>query len=126
VAENIMNFKNFLQESMITSTLLAKFDVTKLSLDDLVQCYKNAGYEVSVKEHRLFIESKYAGFSSGSGHSYWVVMEKDDNDGFYISRWFIEITADGRLAAEPSGNPVAEAETEEEIDDKFRALKVKT
>jgi hypothetical protein len=94
-----MRLKEFLAES----TSATSVNVKSFNLDSLIQCYKNAGYEVPANERKLFLASKYEKFTSNKQHAFIVMMKDDNEDKFYLTRFFVSIGAEGSLIAEPSG-----------------------
>lgn len=106
-------FKKFLSEASSSSALV---NVTKFTLDTLIECYKNAGYEVPANEVRFFKASKYVKYiSKNHSHQFVVMMEDDGNsDEFYISNFYVELNSEGKLVAEPGGTPSFSG-TEEEV-----------
>lgn len=116
-----MNFKQYLAEAASSS---ASIDVKKFNLDTLIQCYKNAGYEVPANERKLFIASKYEKFNTSSkSHSFIVMMEDDNEEGYYLTRVFVSLGADGSLVSEPAGSPFYENEDLAKVKAKFEGTK---
>lgn len=111
-------FKSFLAESAVAS-----FSAIDMEMEDLIDCYRNAGYEVQRRELKYFIQSKYEKYDSKSKqHVYIVMMEDDNEEGFYLTRFFVSLGPEGRVIAEPSGMPFFENENEEVVFDKFQDM----
>jgi hypothetical protein len=114
-----MNFKQYLAEAASSS---ASIDVKKFNLDTLIQCYKNAGYEVPANERKLFLASKYEKFNtSGKQHSFIVMMEDDNEDQYYLTRFFVSFGSEGSLIAEPAGVPFYENKELSNVKAKFES-----
>lgn len=112
----MMSFKQFLAESSIAS-----FDVKGMDLEDLIDCYKNAGYEVPKNEMKFFMDCRYEGFKNKS-HSYVVFMEDDNKGGYYLTRFFLSLGQEGKVIAEPAGTPFFENDDEDVVREKFETI----
>lgn len=110
-------FKTFLAEASMVSNL----DVRKFGIDEIIECYENAGYEVPKNERKFFIDSKYDGYKNKS-HAYVVMMEDDNEGGYYLTRFFLSLGSEGTLIAEPSGTPFFENDDEDVVQEKFDSL----
>lgn len=109
-------FKTFLTESSVAS-----FDVKNLDIEDLIDCYKNAGNTVSRSEMKAFKDCRYEGYKAKS-HSYIVFMEDDHNEGFYLTRFYLSLGQEGFVIAEPAGTPFFENEDEAKVRAKFETF----
>jgi hypothetical protein len=112
----VKSFKQFLTESSVAS-----INVKGLDLEDLIDCYKNAGYEVPKNEMKFFLDAKYEGFKNRA-HSYIVMMEDDNKGGYYLTRFFLSLGPKGNVIAEPSGTPFFEDDDEDVVREKFDDL----
>lgn len=112
------SFKQYLAEAASSSAMV---NVTKFTLDTLLACHKNAGYEYDARELRSFIASKYDGFKSGH-HVFNVLCRDDENEGdAYITKFIVEIGKSGMIEAETSAMPHSEG-TMEAMKKKFESL----
>jgi len=112
----MMSFKQFLAESSVAS-----FDVKGMDLEDLIDCYKNAGYMVPKNEMKFFMDCRYEGYKNKS-HSYVVFMEDDNKGGYYLTRFFLSIGQEGKVIAEPAGTPFFENDDEDVVREKFETI----
>lgn len=110
------SFKRFLAESAVAS-----FDVKGMDIEDLIDCYKNAGYNVPRNEMRYFMDCRYEGYKNKT-HSYVVFMEDDNEGGFYLTRFFLSLGPEGKVIAEPAGTPFFENDDEDVVRDKFESI----
>lgn len=96
-------FKQYLTESSVAS-----YDVKGMDIEDLIDCYRNAGYEVPKNEVKFFLDCKHIEYTKSRQHKFAVMMKDDGNsdDEFYISMFYVELGKDGKVTAEPSGNPL--------------------
>ena len=107
-----MRLKEFLAESASVKNI----NVTKFNLDQLIDLYVAAGYEVTPRERRTFEDSKYGGFSKNRQHFYIVFCEDEEKSSghdYYLTKFFIEFGVNGNLIAEPAGMPHFEGTYEE-------------
>lgn len=110
------SFKTFLTESSVAS-----FDVKSIEIEDLIDCYKNAGYTVSRSKMKAFKDCRYEGYKAKS-HSYIVFMADDNNKRFYLTRFYLSLGQEGFVIAEPAGAPFFENENEAKVRAKFETF----
>jgi hypothetical protein len=118
-----MNFKKYLIESTSAIEVIKSFDVTKIDLQELLTAYRNAGYEVSRRDEKSFVDLYYKGWHKTSGHMYLVVCEDldetdEDGNNFYVADFWVSLGREGKIEAEPGGNPLI-SEVSEEESEKF-------
>lgn len=109
-------FKQYLTESSVAS-----FDVKSMDIEDLIDCERNAGYEISRSDMKLYKDCKYEGFKSGK-HCYIVFMEDDNEEQFYLTRMYLSLGKEGKVIAEPAGTPFFENESEAVVLKKFQDM----
>jgi len=116
----MMTFKQYLSESSHASV-----DIKGMDIEDLIDCHRNAGYNVSRSEMKYFIDCRYEGYKNRQ-HSYVVMMKNDyddgDGSGFYLTRFFVHLGESGKIEAEPAGTPFFENDDEGKVRDKFESF----
>jgi hypothetical protein len=112
----VKTFKQYLTESSVAS-----FDVKGIELEDLIDCYKNAGYNVPKSEMKYFKDCRYEGYKNKQ-HCYVVFMEDDNEGGFYLTRFYLSLGSEGKVTAEPAGTPFFENDDEAVVRKKFESI----
>ena len=118
-------FKNFLSESEMTS-MVKKFDATKMSVADILEAMNNGGVNDSDQPYTQVV---YGGYSDkAKNHKYYMLWEnldsaEDEDKPFAINAIFVFLDRDGKICADSSGMPDHDGMTKDEAVRKLASLK---
>lgn len=97
-----LGFKNFL---MLREGTINGLNVRKFSMEDLLDAYENAGYELGHGDRGDFQDHQYLGFKNGKHVFNVMALDRDNDNTFYVTKFFVTLGFEGNLQAEPSGQP---------------------
>lgn len=113
-----------LTESM--GSALKSLDVSKLTVKDLIVALDNGGY--TDMDNGKYMQCVYGGFRSKTNeHLYYWLWQNDDADDqekpYAINELWITLGKDGKIIAEPGGNPIADDMAKDEAVKKLASMK---